>query len=58
MPKKINKKLIEYICPNCLMNFGNKKSNHERHINRLKPCKKINLNLPQITPNYPKKRAL
>ena len=51
MPKKIYKELIEYICPNCLLNFGNKKSNLERHINRKKSCLKIT---PEITPNTPK----
>ena len=25
---------IKYICPNCLKNFGNKKSDYIRHINK------------------------
>ena len=40
MPKKIYKELIEYICNNCLKNFGNKKGNYKTHINRKYPCKK------------------
>ena len=55
MPKKIYKELIEYICNNCLKNFGNKKGNYKTHINRKYPCKKtapeITLITPEIAPN-------
>ena len=29
---------IKYICPNCLKNFGNKKSDYIRHINKKNSC--------------------
>jgi hypothetical protein len=41
MPKKIYKELINYSCPDCLKNFGNKKGNYLYHINRKNPCVKI-----------------
>ena len=29
---------IKYICPNCLKDFGNKKSNYQNHINKKNSC--------------------
>ena len=38
----IHKNHIEYICSECLKNFGCRKADYLRHINKLKPCKKNN----------------
>jgi hypothetical protein len=38
-----NKNHIEYICPNCLKNYGCRKYEYNVHINKLKPCKKKNI---------------
>jgi len=35
---KNNESKIKYICPNCLKNFGNKKSDYIRHINKKNSC--------------------
>ena len=40
MGKKIYKNYIEYICDLCNKNFGNKKDNYERHLNRKYMCVK------------------
>jgi hypothetical protein len=40
-----NKNHIEYICPNCLKNYGCRKYEYNIHMNKLKPCKKKN-NIP------------
>jgi hypothetical protein len=37
-----NKNHIEYICPNCLKNYGCRKYEYNVHMNKLKPCKKKN----------------
>jgi hypothetical protein len=52
--------MTEYICLDCLKNFGNSKSHFERHLNKKKSCKinniftpnlhQISNNLHQITP--------
>jgi len=42
--EKKNKTKKKYICPNCLKDFGNLKYQLELHLNRINPCKKINLN--------------
>lgn len=44
--------MVNHPCPNCGEIF-NKKSSFDYHINRKRPCKKINSDLPQITPNLP-----
>jgi hypothetical protein len=33
--------MTEYICEKCLKSFGNKKDHWEYHVNRKRPCKKI-----------------
>jgi hypothetical protein len=48
--------MTEYICPDCLKNFGNKKDHLERHKNRKIPCVKNKFILPNnllITPPIP-----
>ena len=53
MPKKIYKELIEYICPECKKNFGNRKDNYETHLKRKNPCIKLApepMEEPLITP--------
>jgi hypothetical protein len=37
-----NKNHIEYICKNCLKNFGNKKYHYEIHLKKKKSCKTKN----------------
>jgi len=49
MGKKIYKDYIEYICDLCDKNFGNKKDNYERHLNRKYPCIK-NSNIDIVSP--------
>lgn len=41
---KKNKEKIKYICPNCLKDFNNRKSDYIRHINKLIKCEKNNKN--------------
>jgi len=53
MGKKIYKDYIEYICDLCDKNFGNKKDNYERHLNRKYPCVKNNKNNIVIAPFAP-----
>jgi hypothetical protein len=36
--KKNEESKIKYICPNCLKDFGNKKSNYQNHINKKNGC--------------------
>jgi hypothetical protein len=36
--KKNEESKIKYICPNCLKDFGNKKSNYQNHINKKNSC--------------------
>ena len=43
---------IKYICPNCLKNFGNKKSDYIRHINKKNSCSSnINIKMEEMN-NY------
>ncbi len=43
---------IKYICPNCLKNFGNKKSDYIRHINKKNSCTSdINIKMEEMN-NY------
>ena len=53
MPKKIYKELITYICPECLKNFGNKKGNYLKHINKKNNCVKMQFPTPLIAPLAP-----
>ena len=42
-----------YLCPKCFENFGNKKSNYERHMNRKIPCSEIAPIAPDFAPIAP-----
>lgn len=53
MGKKIYKDYIEYVCNLCDKNFGNKKDNYERHLNRKYSCIKNNNNIIETPPIAP-----
>lgn len=40
--------MTEYICPDCMKNFGNKKDHLDRHTNKKKPCKPKKIFCTQI----------
>lgn len=49
---KNNESKIKYICPNCCKNFGNKKSDYIRHINKKNSCSSdINIKIEEMN-NY------
>ena len=49
---KNNESKIKYICPNCCKNFGNKKSDYIRHINKKNSCTSdINIKMEEMN-NY------
>jgi len=52
---KNNEYKIKYICPNCCKNFGNKKSDYIRHINKKNSCTSdVNIKMEEMN-NYIKK---
>lgn len=53
----VKKERINYSCL-CGMNFGNKKDNYNRHINKINPCIGVAPKTPQITPNLPQNSSL
>lgn len=53
----VKKEKINYSCL-CGMNFGNKKDNYNRHINKINPCIGVAPKTPQITPNLPQNTTL
>ena len=53
-----HKNHIEYICPECLKNFGCRKADYVRHSNKLKPCKKNNIIKTENIDNEKKKNNI
>ena len=53
----VKKEKINYSCL-CGMNFGNKKDNYNRHINKINPCIGVAPKIPRMTPNLPQNFSL